>query len=220
MSFTDTATYILIYKKLPKCLKILDLRYSAVFNYMEQRYVIDFYNDNAQSFNNTRYCPWPIVKTFIDSLNPCSIVCDIGCGNGKNQYRKDIKFISCDNSFEMCNLVHEAILADCTQLPFENDTCDTLLCIAVIHHLSSVSRRILALQEMKRIMKPGSKALISVWGEHPKHGCGTQIIGWNKKENQRYIHFFQYDELKDLIQIVFDNFVIVEDFHNFFVFIN
>lgn len=187
---------------------------------MEQKYVIDFYNQNVQSFNDTRYCPWPLVKKFIDSVEPYSIVCDIGCGNGKNQYRKDLTWVSCDNSIEMCNLVQNSIIADCTQLPFENESCDVVLCIAVIHHLSSESRRISALQEIKRILKNKGKALVSVWGVHPKHGCGTQIIGWNKKDNQRYIHFFQYNELKNLVDNVFDNFTIVEDFHNFFVFIN
>ena len=71
---------------------------------LEQKFVIDFYNNNAKSFHESRYAPWPCVKTFIDSLQPDSTVCDIGCGNGKNQYRKDLNYVSCDNSHEMCKL--------------------------------------------------------------------------------------------------------------------
>ena len=37
------------------------------------------------------------------------------------------------------------------------------ICIAVIHHLSTVSRRLAALKELTRIVRPGGRILISVW---------------------------------------------------------
>ena len=184
---------------------------------LEQKYVIDFYNNNSKSFGNTRYAPWPCVKAFIETIQQDSIVCDIGCGNGKNQYRKDLTYVSCDNSTAMCSLVQDAHCADCTSLPYKDNMCDAVLCIAVIHHLSSENRRIQALCEIKRVLKHKGKALISVWGTHPKFGCGTQIIGWNSKEKQRYIHFFTYEEIDNLCKKVFSYYTITYDFYNFFI---
>lgn len=187
---------------------------------IEEKYVKDFYNNNSKSFNDTRYAPWPIVKTFIDNLQYGLTICDIGCGNGKNQYRKDLIWLSCDNSRELCKYVEDAILCDCTYLPFKDQSCDIAICIAVLHHLSTEPRRLKALYEMKRILKKNGIGLISVWGSQPKYGCGDKIIGWNKNENQRYVHFFTYDEVKQLISCVFDQYKIVYDFNNYFIFVS
>tara|TARA_B110000977_G_scaffold199291_1_gene286240 strand:+ start:1909 stop:2472 length:564 start_codon:yes stop_codon:yes gene_type:complete len=186
---------------------------------MEQRFVVDFYNNNSKSFNDTRYAPWPCVKEFIDKIKAYSVVSDIGCGNGKNQYRKDLFYVSCDNSSAMCAFTN-ADLADCTNLPYKNQSFDAVICIAVIHHLATEARRITALKEIKRVMKQTGNALISVWGAQPKFGSGTQIIGWNKKSQQRFIHFFTLKEIDNLCMQVFENYVIKEDFNNFFIYVN
>lgn len=47
---------------------------------LEQAYVHDVYElfcDNPKSK------PWPRVQQFLESLEPGSLVCDVGCGNGK-----------------------------------------------------------------------------------------------------------------------------------------
>jgi ubiquinone/menaquinone biosynthesis C-methylase UbiE len=184
---------------------------------MEQSYVLDFYNNNSKSFDSTRYLPWPIVKSFVESVRKDSTICDVGCGNGKNQFRKDIKWTSCDNSVEMCKIVNDAQLCDCTSLPYKNEEFDHAICIAVIHHLASHERRLKAVKEIYRILKPGGKALISVWASQPKFGCGDQVIGWNNKQNQRYIHFFTYDEIKSIVSNDFNKFTIKFDYNNFFI---
>ena len=188
-----------------------------MFKHIEQNYVVDFYNNNARSFDDTRYAPWPVVKQFLDSLPAGASVCDIGCGNGKNQYRKDLIYTSCDNSKEMCTRVPNSLLCNCTELPFTNNTFEHAICIAVLHHLANEERRLKALQEIKRILKSDGSALISVWGCQPKFGNGDQIIGWNCKQQQRYIHFFTKDEIQHLCAQVFHNFTITEDYNNYFV---
>lgn len=184
---------------------------------VEDKYVKQFYNVNVKKFSESRYNTWPPVKIFIESIKTNSNVCDIGCGNGKNQYRKDLNYLSCDNSIEMCKLVKNSVCTDCTNLPFQTDSFDAVICIAVIHHLSSFERRLLALQEIRRILKPGCKGLISVWGNQPKYGEGDQIIGWNLKENQRYIHFFSHTEINDLISSVFKKYFIEYDYNNYYI---
>lgn len=190
-----------------------------MINHIEQTYVIDFYNNNAKSFDDTRYAPWPVVKTFIDNLPTGACVCDIGCGNGKNQYRKDLYYTSCDNSLEMCKLVPQAVLCDCTTLPFSSASFEYVICIAVLHHLADESRRLNALHEIKRVLKKDGKALISVWGNQPKYGCGDQYVSWNHKSMQRYIHFFSKSEIESLCSQIFTKYSVIEDYNNYFIII-
>jgi ubiquinone/menaquinone biosynthesis C-methylase UbiE len=50
---------------------------------MEKKYVYDVYDKIAPHFSSTRYKPWPMVVSFLESLETGSIVADVGCGNGK-----------------------------------------------------------------------------------------------------------------------------------------
>lgn len=58
---------------------------------------------------------------------------------------------------------HEVITCDCLHLPYKNVLFDGIICIAVIHHLSSKSRRLNALLEMARVLRPGGEMLVYVW---------------------------------------------------------
>lgn len=186
---------------------------------IEVVYVTNFYNSNAKSFNDTRYLPWPIVKTFINNLSPHTTICDIGCGNGKNQFRNDLNWHSCDSSKELCKFVKNATLADCTSLPYNSLCFDSIICIAVLHHLSTYTRRLQALREIKRTLKANGTALISVWAAQEKYGIGDQLVSWNHKQMQRYIHFFTYTEVNELVSSVFDSYKIILDYNNYYVFI-
>mmetsp|Transcript_9814 Transcript_9814/g.36967 ORF Transcript_9814/g.36967 Transcript_9814/m.36967 type:complete len:224 (-) Transcript_9814:2315-2986(-) len=58
---------------------------------------------------------------------------------------------------------HEVAAADCLRLPFRNDAFDAIICVAVLHHLSTEARRLQALREMYRVVKGGGAILITVW---------------------------------------------------------
>jgi SAM-dependent methyltransferase len=94
---------------------------------LEKQYVQDFYNTYASEFDSTRYSTWPIVKNFIDSIPEHSHVLDVGSGNGKNQYRNDLNWTSCDNSIEMCNRSRNPHLCECTNLPFQSNMFDYVI---------------------------------------------------------------------------------------------
>ena len=192
--------------------------------HIEQEYVQNFYNKYTYSFDATRYAPWPCVKQYIDTIPSYSKICDVGCGNGKNQYRTDLIWSSCDNSIEMCKLMKQKYnksisLSDCTQLPYQCKSFDSFISIAVLHHLSSEKRRMSAIKELYRILKPGGTGLISVWGSQPRYGTGDKIIDWNNDSNQRYIHFFTYDEIYKLVSDVFSFVHIGEDHNNLFIYV-
>ena len=46
---------------------------------------------------------------------------------------------------------------------------DYAICIAVLHHLSTQERRVSALKEMQRILRPGGRALVTVWAKEQKY---------------------------------------------------
>lgn len=63
---------------------------------------------------------------------------------------------------------HEVITCDCLHLPYRSNQFDGLICIAVIHHLSSEERRLNALFEMVRVLRPGGTLLVYVWAMEQK----------------------------------------------------
>ncbi|KAL7675046.1 hypothetical protein ACOME3_001314 [Neoechinorhynchus agilis] len=56
-------------------------------------------------------------------------------------------------------------------LPIRSNAFDAALSVAVIHHLSTEQRRRASILELIRVLKPGGRALISVWAfEQEKEG--------------------------------------------------
>lgn len=120
---------------------------------------------------------------------------DVGCGNGKYlrtnenifkvrneriyaiSYRykiflpSSISFlqIGCDRSSKLAKICRErhfqVLLSDCLHLPYKDDSVDSAISIAVIHHLSTRERRKRAISEMVRILRPYGKCLIYVWAK-------------------------------------------------------
>jgi tRNA (uracil-5-)-methyltransferase TRM9 len=77
-------------------------------------------------------------------------------------------------------------VADTLNLPHPQSYFDFAICIAVIHHLSTSSRRIKAVKAILELLKPGSceiaagKLLIFVWALEQK----SSRRGWNTGDEQ------------------------------------
>lgn len=69
----------------------------------------EVYEKVAHHFSNTRYKPWPKIKTYLESIGVGSLICDIGCGNGKYlSVNKDKIFtIGTDRSFNLIEICRE-----------------------------------------------------------------------------------------------------------------
>jgi ubiquinone/menaquinone biosynthesis C-methylase UbiE len=192
---------------------------------VEEIYVHDFYDTVSVEWSSTRYKSWPNVVRFLNICPPNTITGDIGCGNGKNIFSamENGKFvISMDYSISMLNTIspnirrkqdsmeksflsekYDLLAGDITNCPFRSSFFDQIICIAVLHHLTSVDRRLLAIKEMHRVLKIGGKILIYVWAfeqsedsrrQFSSHDC---LIPWKNKT--RYIHLYIENELRDLI---------------------
>ena len=137
---------------------------------VEEKYVSSVYEEIAGHFSSTRHTPWPGVVKFINSLPAHSIVLDVGCGNGKYLgVRPDVCLIGNDNSANLCAISrdrgHEVFTCNALSIPFKPGTCDSVICIAMLHHLTTPERRLKVLQNIADLLHPGGLALITVWAQ-------------------------------------------------------
>jgi len=182
-------------------------------NNLETTYVKEVYEEIAPHFSNTRSYKWCWVIDFLNSLKKSSIVYDLGCGNGRNMDHGSLKFIGIDNCESFVSICENkklsVINSNITKIPLDNSSADAIICIAVFHHLSSMENRIKALLEMKRLVKPGGKILLSTWSiNQPQktrrtfNNYGNNIVLWNSfgKIYERYYYIFKLDEITELIK--------------------
>ena len=177
---------------------------------METQYVKDTYEIIANHFSSTRNNVWGKVKQYMNQLSKNSYIADIGCGNGKNMYRTDCEYIGLDfclNFTKICkNNNKEVLIANNLNIPFKNNSFDHAFSVAVIHHLSTIEKRLKALNEIIRIVKPGGTVFISVWAlEQPvnsrrKFIKNDNMVEWNDHGNKylRFYHVFSEGELEKM----------------------
>ena len=103
------------------------------------------------------------------------------------------------------NLTVELSLADVRYLPYPEDTFCWAISIATYHHIKGNAEKQRALKELRRIMKPGGEAFITVWNRwqskfwlKPKE----LLIPWHTKDKTlyRYYYLFSYGELEKLAE--------------------
>lgn len=156
----------------------------------EREHVNSVYDSIAGHFAKTRYAPWPRVDAFLASLPPCSIVADVGCGNGKylivSATRKDLFVVGSDlcaglvaiaSDQKAARQTSDVVVADARYQPLRDGSVDAVLSIAVVHHFSTFNRRVNAWREVVRVLRMGGSALLYVWALErpeppptPRHG--------------------------------------------------
>ena len=101
------------------------------------------------------------------------------------------------------------ICGDILNIPYQTNSFDFTICIAVIHHLSTVEKRKKAIEELERVTKKGGKILVLVWAfeqeEQSRRKFTTQenFVDWRDKQQKllgkRYYYVFQKNELESLV---------------------
>ncbi len=172
------------------------------------------YNNIATDFSNTRYKIWFSIAKFIDTFKETDLNADIGCGNGKNMIYKPLKFKGmdiCDEFIRICkerNL--DVIKGNILDIPYETEMFDNVLCIAVVHHLSSKEERIKAIKELFRICKDGGKIMIYIWAfdqptESKRHfKTQDEMVPYKKINGEvyyRYYHLYKEGELEEEVTL-------------------
>lgn len=191
--------------------------------YIEIKYVSETYDFISEHFSETRYSLWNYVKKYIEKIikihnsnnkNKINFL-DYGCGNGKYLSLFDKKDANCIG-FDYCekllsivkNKYHhvQTIRGDICEFNINlTNKFDSIISIAVLHHLSNEYRRIEAIKNIIKYLKINGSALISVWSTNldtskykKLETKNDWLIGWNNKY-YRYYHLFEKNELENLI---------------------
>lgn len=174
------------------------------------------YSVIADEFDHTRYALWHGVKRFLDELEPGAHVLDAGCGNGKYLgYRADLSMVGVDACPELVDIASKRYSRACVKVldvmtAAESDwDCvrvrpfDAAICVAVVHHFDSPEKRRLGVAKVMSQVRPGGRALFTVWGDggNGGHVKGACIVPWRRREGGivgRYYYIYRDEyEVKD-----------------------
>ena len=125
-----------------------------------------------------------------------------------------LNVVGCDASKNFVSLCQSKLLnvtyGNLLSIPHSDNTFDNVICIAVLHHLSTEQHRIDAINELIRVVKPNGKILITVAShEFPFYkNLGNDqdcMVPWKNCVDKsiigtRYYHLFKEGELELMCQ--------------------
>jgi len=136
---------------------------------------------------------------------------NVGCGHGADfpPFAGGFELNGLDFSREMLKLALKYaekygfqasfIQGDAVALPYESSAFDHAIAVATYHHLKA-EQRLAAMVELKRVLKPGGNAFVTVWNRcQPRFwftGADVDVPWRSGRETlYRYYHLFTYGEL-------------------------
>lgn len=173
----------------------------------------EVYDKIAEGFYHTRQHPLTPELTKISKIWKPGKLLDIGCGHANSTLPFAQAGFSChaiDISTKMLKLAKQYTKKHGAKIVFKKgdllkitfkEKFDYIISIAVLHHLDSEEKRLKALKEIKRLLKPKGKFFLTVWNQPELYGT-DDYVEWKTREKiyQRYYHFFSKKELKDLFK--------------------
>ena len=158
---------------------------------LERQLVHSVYEEIASHFSDTRHKPWPRVAEFLETLSAWEPVLDLGCGNGKYLGLSGPRWeLGGDYSYNLLQISagrgHQAVRCDLLSVPVRDNCCGGLICIAVLHHLATPDRRLDAVTEMSRVLRPGGRGLVYVWAKEQRRESNmSSYLKQNKKNYKK-----------------------------------
>ena len=140
---------------------------------------------------------------------------NLGCAHGPDflPFVNNFKLYGIDFSHEMLKYADkyalkfgfnvELSLADIQQLPYPDNHFSWAISVATYHHIYGRQEKLKTLIELKRVLKPGSEAFITVWNRwQPNFWFSPKevYLPWRMKNKTlyRYYYLFSYKELEKL----------------------
>lgn len=140
---------------------------------------------------------------------------NLGCAHGPDffPFKDGFELYGVDFSPEMLKLARRyaqkysfdvaLTLGDVRQLPYPDDTFDWVISVATYHHIKREVERQAALNELRRVLKSGGEAFITVWNKwQPRFWFKPKEVSmpWRQKGRvlYRYYYLFSYAELEKL----------------------
>ncbi len=141
---------------------------------------------------------------------------NLGCGHGPDfpPFTQGFELHGIDASIEMVRLAGQYALkygfearlinGDVRHLPYADESFDHAIAVATYHHLKK-DDQLPALRELKRVLKPGGTAFITVWNRWQTRFwfSGSNVLVPFKVQEKtfyRYYHLFSYGELVRLVK--------------------
>ena len=176
------------------------------------------YDEIAESWYRLRH--WTRFKQELDDMAArwgSGKLLNIGCAHGPDflPFKDAFELYGVDSSAQMMRQAlryaskfkfdPHLVLADAVHLPFADHVFDYTISIAAYHHIEGKSRREQAFAELRRVLKPGGEAFITVWNRWQRQfwNKGKEaMVPWNtgNREVLRYYYLFTYQEITGLLQ--------------------
>jgi SAM-dependent methyltransferase len=187
----------------------------------------EVFDQIASSWYNFRH--WSRFSTELEALAKRwqrGKLLNLGCAHGPDflPFREGFELYGVDFSPQMLKFARKysqkfgfkvkLALADVRELPYPDETFDWAISVATYHHLKG-SEHQAALNELRRVLKPGGEAFITVWNR-------WQVRFWLKSKElevpwrrrgktlYRYHYLFSYSELEKLVKK--SGFVVIKSF--------
>lgn len=174
----------------------------------------EIFNEIATSWYRLRHwCRFVDELTNLANRWQCGKLLNIGCGHGPDflPFKDNFELYGVDFSEQMLRLAKkyavkfnfsaDLAVADANYLPFSSGNFDHAIAIATYHHIKGKEKRIDALRELRRVLKPGAEAFISVWNKWQLEflfRSKDALVAWQTRENTlyRYYYLYSYWELE------------------------
>lgn len=208
------------------------------------------YNTVADPFVASRVRDWNEFEIMISHIHHQGILLDAGCAHGrlipfllKHDIQREF-YTGIDISENLITKAREMFpgirfdIGDVCHLPYTDNSFDTVISSAVLHHIPSEEFRVQVLHELYRVTKPGGKIILLVWNafyfkhlwkeimtsyvksffSFGKYESGDMYLPFFGKETSRYVHAFTSRSLKKILQKALGkNIPVTNTGKNFFV---
>ncbi len=140
---------------------------------------------------------------------------NIGCAHGPDflPFKDGFELHGIDFSSGMLRLAQKyadkfkldfnLVEGDARQLPYADSSFDWAIAVATYHHIDDKEERLEACRELRRVLRPGGEAFITVWNRwQPRFWLKTKdtLVPWRSKNRTlyRYYYLFSYREVEEM----------------------
>ena len=142
---------------------------------------------------------------------------NIGSGHGADflPFKEGFELYGLDFSAGMIDLARRyarkfefqpnLMVADARRLPLADASFDWAISVATLHHIQGRDKQLEAFRELRRVLKPGGEAFVTVWNR-----CQTRfwfrgkevLVPWRVKGQMvyRYYYLFTFREIEKLVR--------------------
>ena len=171
----------------------------------------------AESWYRVRH--WPLLRQELVELAQRweeGRLLNIGCAHGPDflPFRQGFELWGVDFAPRMLNLAQRysdkfgfcvnLVTGDMLALPFPDDAFDWAIAVASYHHIKGINDRERAFSELKRVLKPGGEAFLTLWNKwQPRFWLKPkeEKVPWRLQGETvyRYYYLFSYGEITELL---------------------